>query len=284
MAFNPSDPHVRVLDETRVAGRRLANQVNGSLGVSFGAALTNGVNQAIGRAPQMAQVLALAIEQDILRSDRLKVNLEIAEGAANAVYSKYQSRTPRRVETPYRVGENRLSGGILGDALSNIGEMVAGTTRQRIAFVNEEYLDQEAPHWARINFGAGPKHGANPKAYTVTLIGPQGGATEIARLGFGDLHRPAIRFPKGVWLGEGKNEFHPRSSTSFKDVSARATQFLDAGVKYVAQNAGNAYVGLIQRALADDTKRGELQARFNRPIRADARAGGISFVGQRTGR
>lgn len=289
----------RPSSETNVAGRLFANSVNESLGVSFGVALVNGMNQIGARLPEIARALAVGIEADLLQSRRLETNRELALGAAEAVYAQYTARTPNRHSGPYRANSPGTKGythgrysGILGPALSNFSVMTEGTTRSRIDFLNEAYLNREAPHWARLNFGAGSAHGANPKAYQVTLIGPKGGSYGVAVLELPDMHRDAIKMPAGIWTeGEGGgDEFTPfKKGTlgAYKEVNSRATQFADAGVKFIAREAGNAYARMLQVALENPRTLRAIEGQFGKPIsaRADIRGGGgISFEGARVRR
>ncbi len=263
------------------AVRRIANQFQGQIGVSISAALVNGLNEAVAsRVPKIGQAVAASLQADILQADRRELNLGLALGAQEAVYDAYQSRT--RFYTPGGVPDPRTEGrygpGVLAGALGD-PSMVAGTTRSRISFVNTDVLDQEASHWRRLNFGAGGNSssggvGEPQGAFPLDFFGPSGGRTRVGVLEFAPGVRPAMIIPAHYWDEEGF--FHVgrkpdgvtgRSAGTMK-VGARGAQFLDAGLRYIADNAGREYLVMFNNLLRDPATQKKIEARFGAPIRA----------------
>lgn len=260
--------------------RRIVNRMGGSVGISISAAFVNGIGEAVKKIPAMGQALAATLEADIRQSDRREANLALAQGAQRAVLESYQGR--QRLYTPNGQPDPRAEGrygpGVLADALGD-PDMVAGTTRSRISFINTEALDAEAPHYARLNWGAGGNAssrgaGLEPGRFDLEFVGPQGGRQTVGILAFGSMVRPAMKIPAHFWDEEGffhvgrKPKGAEGSSGGRMAVGARGAQFFDAGLRYVAAHAGEEYLVMLNNLLRDPKAKRSIEAKFGKPISA----------------
>lgn len=185
----------------------------------------------------------------------------------------------------YREDDGRLSGGKLKRAINSPNMFRAAP--DGIAFINRAWLDNQAAHWYRLNFGAGSKAslGRRPKNQTMRFFGEVVGSYGLE----GFPPSPSFRIPPGWFGGTGKptplggatgQRFDPlrnirkisnpqtqraafsvafrRSKSSqgakFTSIQSRgiaAMGFLDAGVSSIARNMPAAYTFLFREILRE---------------------------------
>lgn len=223
-----------------------------------------------------------------------RAHQDVGVQAMRNVSQAFISRRFRRPVGPYRGSENRLSGR-LGRALSSSANIHA--TVEGLSIINSSYLDREAAHWRRLNFGAGAGSREGiiaPQQFPITWGGVAAGV-----LGLASDPSPAFVIPFGFWLNSGgptspsvealgQDRFFPGSASrrlggfggahgagSVKDLGfvqqrRKATggiasrNFLDAGVRGVANDLPRAYQTIYEDVYAD-TKTG-LAALARNPI------------------
>jgi hypothetical protein len=194
----------------------------------------------------------------------------IGEAARRSTQNAYTHRRFRRPKGSYRLddsGQNqRYAGGALRRALgSDKGHVDADEYGLR--FLNTAVLDQEAKQWRRLNYGAGGKAGTAPHQFPI-----EWGGIVVATLGLPADPRPAFRIPAGYWIGPdgkrvgasrgggGSDRFYPVGTTSAdidrgtafrgRPSPARmtagiaASNFIDAGVRRIANEIPVAYMRL----------------------------------------
>lgn len=135
------------------------------------------------------------------------------ERANEAIVKEMLSRTRNAVAQisnkakHYRAGEGRMVGG-LGRAVNS--KEFAYADSHGIYFANTAVLNQEAKHWARLNFGAGAAgqsskgNGTFRLRFEDRVIGPP--------VGFRDKPRPAFYMPGGFFDDGGGNLSTPDRS------------------------------------------------------------------------
>lgn len=196
-----------------------------------------------------------------------RAHQEIGEAAQRSMVAAYTHRRFRRPKGSYRIDDaspnERYAGGALRRALLDPG-MVEADDRG-VRFINTAILDREARQWRRLNYGAGGKAGTPPAQFPL-----QWGGVVVATLGLPADPRPAFRIPRGYWIGpDGKrvgagagntDRFYPVSTTSgdinrgeaFRGrpspgrvtAGIAAANFLDAGVRRIANEIPSAYLRL----------------------------------------
>lgn len=159
-----------------------------------------GAKASVGTA-SMSAAFAAALGA-ASRSDKAKIraaNNQIASAMRLAVSGNYGAVIGRKVQVPsYRVGRNRYSGGALKKALS--AKDLAVGTNEGVMYVNQDRLNLEARHWARMNFGVAPA--STPPSYQAKL---RFGGKPIGSVGFHVQPRPPMFMPAGFWkFVEGK--------------------------------------------------------------------------------
>jgi len=242
--------------------REMGTDTIGKLGGGLGQGLANGIAEAFGnRGPAMVRILGKALSGQQLRHQLLPVNKALALGAQEAVLEGYLHRTPRRTNPSYRQGQGRFSGGQLERALASPA-MIEGTTAFVISFLDKGHLSATAPQWRQVNFGAAGAGGGpgskEPGTYEMLLNGR----------GVGSLHlksrpRVPINMPVGYWTnagGKGVNdpgsrngEFHVHAGKGLSGKFAggsRATQFVDAGMQFLAKETGPAYYAVLLEVIS----------------------------------
>lgn len=185
----------------------------------------------------------------------------------------------------YRQG-NRYSGGMLRSALSS--PLQATASLDGVIFGDTALLDATARHWARLNFGAGPRAGVQggSRPFMLTEYGGKrfSASQEFFNdaLGGGKIKLPfvpkgAFTMPAGIFTTDGttkgavpanmaergQHAFYPRSRASKNRQDPIITQgveawgFIDAGVASVARNLGPANADFMLRIFeeaADNSK------------------------------
>lgn len=196
-----------------------------------------------------------------------KAHRDVGEAARRSTQNAYTHRRFRRPPGSYRLddsGQNqRYAGGALRNALGS-GKGHVDADEYGLRFLNTAILDEEAKQWRRLNYGAGGKAGEAPTPFPL-----QWGGMVVATLGLPADPRPAFRIPKGYWVGAdgkrvgaggGGDRFFPVGTTSAeinKGESFRgrpsparmtagiaASNFIDAGVRRIANELPAAYLRL----------------------------------------
>ena len=192
---------------------------------------------------------ALSVEA-VPPSLRTRVHADVGKAAQQATVHAYRSRPNRSRAGSYRVGD-RYAGGALERALRSPDFYRA--TPKGLGIINTSRLNQEARHWRRLNFGAGAAGGAGPRSFPIDLL--------QASVGLEPDRRPGFVLPPGFWMRNGERvapgkpgtaQFFPRgirgsgargrANAARFTRGIRATNFLDAGVKEVADKIMPSYL------------------------------------------
>ena len=214
--------------------------------------ITYGITKSLPQSRVMTHFLD-HIVRGIPPQQYKDANLEIARKAQLAVARRYDQRRGRRRLPSYRVGSNRYSGGALRRAI--MAPDFYEATATGIKFINRDRLSREAAQWKRLNYGAGGGAGTPPRQFSV-MIGGQLAAT----LGIAADPQPGFRLPPGFFIGPGGERqprrgpgpgsgmfFPTRSNPKDKTFGILASNFLDAGVRSIADNMPVAYMGIYGR-------------------------------------
>jgi hypothetical protein len=156
--------------------------------------------------------------------------------AQRAIVTAFEAATADSPRS-YRVGQGRLSGGILLDALKSSN--MYSVDEDRVAFINENYLDRQAAHWYRLNFGAGTSEVSNVSE-PVRFFGKDSGIS----LGWSQRRASkSFKLPGGYFT---KGEFYIGSSISKREPGTTWTRgqparriegrhFLEPGIVVLAR-------------------------------------------------
>lgn len=156
----------------------------------------------------------------------------------------------------YRSGvtgvSRRYAGGALRRALED--KRMVRADAQGIDFIDQAILNQEARHWARLNFGAGDPGGGS-KRVRLRLFGQSAGT-----IGFDIAPRRAFQMPTGFFVEPGsfhsvkfsggghRHEFVPMStSTSGHWSTIRGRHFLEAGLDALRIELPKEYEALLSK-------------------------------------
>lgn len=266
----PPDPVVRTV---LGAGQAIVRD----MGVSIGAAGAAAMGAAGPRAGGVLRSISEAIRADQVQRERREANEQLARLARAAVLRSYRNRTPRRKIAPYRQGASRVGYGLIEAALSDGGHE-GRSTRDRVLVFDEGILDRmtkvgsSGALWRQINYGALPSSGKKPRGYQVKFI--NGAGFEI-RGENQPIPAGALKRPVGLWRGpggelvppvrNGDDQFVPsRRWRAYPLVplrGSRATQFMDAGYKAIAENYGPVYSTMYSKVFSDSAKRARLKAK-----------------------
>lgn len=223
----------------------------------------------LGRSRQL-RVLFESLAADAVPDEwRVDVHRELGEAARAATLDAYRSRAHNKHTPDYRSGGKsdpkgkRFAGGLLERALAR--KSFYRATKYGIEIINARDLDEEAQQWRRLNFGAGSAAGQGPRVFTATLFN--------AAIGLEPDPRPGFSLPPGYWLTNGPNGERVRSGGQFYPVGGRemadrrdlgrhrlgrpsqatrtrgieAANFLDAGVRSIADNIGPMYLDMYRK-------------------------------------
>ena len=197
--------------------------------------LADAIGKSSKQLPNVIQTLGQALQLRKMPRKRMRdVNIEIAEAAQAAVVRGWYSRLPRKT---WLGGPNRLSGH-LGRALADPYN-TAYTTDRVISFINTDLLDQAAPHWYRVNYGAsGSRYGQGRQArrFIMQLNGQQLAA-------FSDDLRPdpISWIPVRRYYDSDGNMFPRSHEVERSPFGARPARFFELGHSVVAKKTGQAY-------------------------------------------
>lgn len=222
----------------------------------------NAVMVGSSEAVQRFEAFAKGLQnlQQTAKNDLASTHFQVAEAMQVATVAAYETAHAKgRKNAPYRLSSRDAGGRML--AALNSPLFVRGTY-DGIGFANVTLLNQQARQWHRLNFGAQGREGGGAKtgAYTATWEG-----LVIGAFGFTD-ESPSAGFtlPKGIWLSEGdgsvvaagkgtRDHFYPRNGVTGPLRAQRPTKgikawnFLDAGVKVLAEEIGPAYGNLYSK-------------------------------------
>ena len=180
------------------------------------------------------------------RQDMQKANTEIATKMRVAIVDSYQNRvTARERFTPYRIGQNRFSGGALGRALGSPSMAVARA--DGIDFVDDALLDSQAAHWYRLNFGAGAKA---TQLYTGRPVRVKLGRN-LGSIRMNDPPSAPFSMPFGLWergqTGRSPGFYPLRRALVVPTEGIAGRRFLDAGLHAFAREFPPAYEALVEK-------------------------------------
>lgn len=207
---------------------------------------------------------------------------DVGNAAMVSVVTGFNNRRFRRDTGPYRGGENRLSGR-LGRALASRSNVSASSVG--LSIINEGFLDREAAHWRRLNFGAGAGSREGiiaPQQFAITWGGVAAGV-----LGLAEQPSAAFQIPRGFWLSSGGEvvspnpalgsaRFYPGDPSNAGYGSGLPKQrpritggiasrnFIDAGVRRIANELPRAYQTLYEGHFARTSE--GLKALARQPI------------------
>jgi hypothetical protein len=265
--------------------------------------LIRGVREANRVTSRQLEVIAKALSaQAIPQSTLKKVHQDIGEAAQRSMLQAYGHRRGR-TGLQYRLpgSENtarnkRYSGGKLRAALARREQVEA--TAGSLKFINTTILNKEARQWRRLNFGAGGRAGTSPRQFQVEWAGLVVGA-----MGLEPDPRPAFALPAGFWVepggggrqragAPGSGEFYPasmrpagiRGAPQKRRMTAgiHAANFLDAGVRRIADEFPKAYQAMYRELYSDKAARKKIETKIGMTMpairvqstRTRSRAGG----------
>lgn len=173
---------------SRAARREIMRQAQ----VVIQAGVRRAYMQALAAAAEKADILASELQKPIDNARR-DMFQRLGENAQRSMVASYGQTVTRRKTVPsYRSGSGRLSGGVLLRAISSPSFFHA--TADGLEFGDITYLDSEARHWHRINFGAGERGESESDEFPVFGTA----------LRFDDGPSPGFSMPPGVWIENGR--------------------------------------------------------------------------------
>lgn len=195
-------------------------------------------------------------------SEFTQAHRDVGKAAIRSIAQAYTHRRFKRPSDSYRVGDQRYAGRALYRALAGHDDAHVSAHARGFFFLDTGILDQEAKQWRRINFGAGGGSQGGiqaPQRFEVEWAGLVVGA-----LGLAPDPRPAFKIPRGFWFaasGErvgadsaartgrffyvGSPEMptgrHGRPSPARRTAGIASSNFLDAGMRRIANDLPRAY-------------------------------------------
>lgn len=261
------------MGETVATPRQQAALRNGQKDVmnlvqgNFIAGIQEAARQGMLQSRQL-KTLAEAFRAELIPAGRRRAAFE--EMGRNAQLSVQQAYTHRRGrrnirDAAYRNRPDRFANGALLRAIQNRNFYQA--TSDGLRFINRRILDQEAQHWRRLNFGAGGAAGESPRRFNFEMLAQ-------ASFGLAPDPRPAFVIPPGFWIRSGERvraggppaAFFPRGGAAGVGARGRpsplrmtrgirATNFLDAGIRRIANDLGPTMIGLYRDFYHDTSAR-----------------------------
>lgn len=204
-----TDP--RPIGIVRGAQADIVGMVNQSITGGLATAVHRNLPRATSR---MLRTLGEVFSDPVRDSARrVEIHRQVGAVAQRSVLNSYGQLVTAR-ESPasrshYRAGGSgamggpwvgRLAGGVLRRALGRGDFFLA--TPDGIGFINERMLDDEAAHWRRIAFGAGPRGQGLHASFGVQWSG-----VVVAAFGLDVEASRGFEIPRGVWVNQG--EFYP---------------------------------------------------------------------------
>ncbi len=180
-------------------------RVMDSMVLSFGESLIAAVAEADARTAQQVKKVAEVFQRDVAPAQRQQMFHKIGTRAQKSVVKSYDQVVTRGANArgnryPYRVGarqpNKRYAGGKLRSALNSPRFFEA--TAAGLRFINVDYLNRTARHWARLNAGAGPRGQGSRRRFTVTWSN-----LAVAAIGVDQAPRPGFFLPRGYWWARG---------------------------------------------------------------------------------
>lgn len=233
--------------------------------------LIDAVAEASARTAKTLIDLATILENKIGTEKFIDASREVAVDAQHEVVRAYQQarrRSKRAGVDSYRADDRfahqKLLAGLRDPNFSLVNE------EGGIIFGIESVLNNYALQWRRLNFGAGDQSGNPPRSFVA-----QGSNLIIGAYGLVEDPAEAFRLPGGFWAtGQHEGQFFvaggdpaPKDSRfqfPLDGRSIRAENWLDYGVKYIADNIGpawlNAYKEKIYEPAAERARAGSSRA------------------------
>lgn len=197
----------------------------------------------------MAKVLAAGVAPERVQHANEKVGVEAQKSVLRSYNQVVTARRKQPSLPAYRL-QSRFAGGALRRALDGPEFFLA--TAQGLAFGNVKELNREARHWARLNYGAGSVGKGSRRQFQVKWSDLVVGVISLDKPA-----RPAFKAPTGYFVhgasGEsqrfdegrrGMDQFRPRGSAMHPTRGIVARNFLDAGLKTIADEFPNRYQDL----------------------------------------
>lgn len=226
---------------SRQARAAIAREAAAEVQAGVAKAYLKAVQEAARQAKDFANELQKPLDQA-----RQEMFQRLGENAQRSMLSAYGQLVSKRSTVPsYRSGNGRLSGGVLRRAIGSSEFFTA--TADGLEWGNTAFLDSEARHWHRINFGAGDR-GAGGDAKEFPVFG--------TALGFEEGPSPAFSMPPGFWLGPDGKIQRGGSRFSAENVSGiRGSGAFYPSTTDVSKGGGGLQAAL-GRAGARSTRRG----------------------------
>ncbi len=220
--------------------------------------------EAVSRTAGQTVGLLQMFEQGIGADDRQPIWQQVAADAQESVARSYVQTRRQGGPVGYRTTATnpanvRDAGGRMYAAIRSPG--FVRVDGDRIMFANTKVMDRYARQWWRLNFGAQPEAGNRPGQWPVRWSN-----MVLGSFGLDGAPSPAFDIPsgagrRGYWTAIGRpkryREFHPAGegpafdgagdSGPYRWVRKRGTRgikarnFLDAGVRYIADEAPDSF-------------------------------------------
>lgn len=251
---------LRHISGANAVRREITRQTQEGIVTSIVAGVGQAAQQVERNLTATVQEFGKALSADKLRRRLGPANKYLAEEARREMASAYDRRENIRKNNNYRVGKgyNDRKTGMLLPALKNPA-MTANTSERQISFVNTRFLNAETPHWARLNFGAGPNSGQDPRKFELMVEGEGMTPTNLITIGASRTGSPIMTMPKGMWFVPGSMDaamkgwgvrskggsddwFRPNVAGAFRTTRGiKASNYIDAGFEYLAENTLKRY-------------------------------------------
>lgn len=230
---------------------------------------------------------AYNINKPLPSSALSEMHREVGEGARRAVETAYIAADFEHGK-PYRwadSGKNQRHSGAMRAAIKTNG-LVIYAGPKGIGFVDTQKLKEFAPHWRRLNFGAGDAGGRTEKFAPGTMRFDNlglGRKSSPIKFGFTNT-RPSAGFsiPRGWWSSErvgstadafgtfanrskkdvkagvkGRDAFYlaPKKTRALKTEGIEGERFIDRGVRYLNQEYPRALVKVVERTMTEAARK-----------------------------
>lgn len=255
-----------------------AVQMGNSVATVSLAGLAKQMRESGARLNRQQQFIVDAVSVKAIPANlRQQLHQDVGRAAQLSVQQAYTHRRHRRNTPPYRTSPRdprnfRYAGGLLLRALQAPDFFEA--TPNVLRWGNTARLNQEAKQWRRLNFGAGGAAGESPRQFPM-----QWGNFVGAAIGLEPDPRPPFRIPTGYWVSGGSRasgitagaEFYPRGeqppgrlgrpSKARMTAGIAASNFLDAGVRRIAEEYPKAMSTMVGRLWSDRPTRTRIHTR-----------------------